>query len=128
MSLVNTNESLRLLDENNSISYDANSNYDTIISSQDERLIKCTICLERMYINDTQYIFATDCDHYFHTKCIVKWLKDNNTCPICRNRITINLENNKDNHINKIKRGICGILTIVIFILMLLSWSHIIYI
>ena len=126
MSLVNINESLRLLDDNNSISYD--TNYNTIINSQDDRLIKCTICLERMYINDTQYIFATDCDHYFHTKCIVKWLKDNNTCPICRNRITINLENNKDNNINKIKRGICGIITIIIFILMLLSWSHIIYI
>ena len=128
MSLVNINESLRLLDDNNIISYDGNSNYDSIINSQDDRLIKCTICLERMYINDTQYIFATDCDHYFHTKCIVKWLKDNNTCPICRNRITINLENNKDNNINKIKRGICGIITIIIFILMLLSWSHIIYI
>ena len=120
MSLVNINESSSLLDDN--------SNYNTIINSQDERLIKCTICLERMYINDTQYIFATDCDHYFHTKCIVKWLKDNNTCPICRNRITINLENNKDNHLRIIRRGLCGILTIVIFILMLLSWSHIIYI
>jgi hypothetical protein len=126
MSLVNINESLRLLDDNDTVSYD--TNYNAIINSQDDRLIKCTICLERMYINDTQYIFATDCDHYFHTKCIVKWLKDNNTCPICRNRITINLENNKDNNINKIKRGICGILTIVIFILMLLSWSHVIYI
>ena len=128
MSLVNINESLRLLDDNDTISYDTNSNYDTIINSQDDRLIKCTICLERMYINDTQYIFETDCDHYFHTKCIVKWLKENNTCPICRNRITINLENTKDNNINKIKRGICGIITIIIFILMLLSWSHIIYI
>ena len=128
MSLVNINESLRLLDDNDTISYDGNSNYNTIINSQDDRLIKCTICLERMYINDTQYIFATDCDHYFHTKCIVKWLKDNNTCPICRNKVTINLENNKDNHINKIKRGICGIITIIIFILMLLSWSHVIYI
>lgn len=118
MSLVNLNESSSLLDDNN--------NYDTIINSQDERLIKCTICLECMYINDTQYIFMTDCDHYFHTKCIVKWLKDNNTCPICRNIVVINLENNKDNNINKIKRGICGILTIVIFILMLLSWSHLI--
>ena len=124
MSLVNINESLRLLDDNNSISYD--TNYNTIINSQDDRLIKCTICLERMYINDTQYIFATDCDHYFHTKCIVKWLKDNNTCPICRNKVTINLENNKDNNINKIKRSICGVITIIIFILILLSWSHII--
>lgn len=126
MSLVNINESLRLLDDNDTISYDGNSNYNTIINSQDDRLIKCTICLERMYINDTQYIFATDCDHYFHTKCIVKWLKDNNTCPICRNKVTINLENNKDNNINKIKRSICGVITIIIFILILLSWSHII--
>ena len=128
MSLVNINESLRLLDDNDTISYDGNSNYNTIINSQDDRLINCTICLERMYINDTQYIFATDCDHYFHTKCIVKWLKDNNTCPICRNKVTINLENNKDNNINKIKRSICGVITIIIFILILLSWSHIIYI
>lgn len=24
------------------------------------------------------------CNHKFHYKCILEWLKENNTCPICR--------------------------------------------
>ena len=27
---------------------------------------------------------ALDCGHYFHWKCATRWLRVNNTCPICR--------------------------------------------
>ena len=27
------------------------------------------------------------CKHYFHKKCIDKWLKKNASCPICRDKI-----------------------------------------
>lgn len=38
----------------------------------------CTICLEN--VNNS----PMECGHIFHTKCIKKWLKENDTCPNCR--------------------------------------------
>ena len=38
----------------------------------------CTICLEDVRS------FPLECGHVFHNKCILKWLKDNDTCPNCR--------------------------------------------
>ena len=40
---------------------------------------QCSICLNS--IIDAQYL---PCGHYYHKKCINKWLKNNNTCPFCR--------------------------------------------
>ena len=42
----------------------------------------CVICLSPM-IN--AYYLA--CGHYFHKKCITKWMKRQNTCPTCRELI-----------------------------------------
>ena len=96
----------------------------------DSRLVNCTICLEPMYISDTINIFKTDCDHYFHNECIMIWLRQQKSCPICRCRIDIDLPTNKKQGIISIitiiKRIFVTIMVAVIFILMLLSWSHII--
>ena len=93
----------------------------------DSRLVNCTICLEPMYISDTINIFKTDCDHYFHNDCIMIWLREQRRCPICRCSIDIDLTpNKKQGIISIIKRIFVTIMVAVIFILMLLSWSHII--
>lgn len=42
----------------------------------------CCICLSS--IKNAYYL---PCGHYFHDKCISKWLKYNNTCPVCRENI-----------------------------------------
>lgn len=46
----------------------------------------CNICLEKILPNE--YIRILPCsdtvNHKFHTKCIDQWLKENNTCPLCR--------------------------------------------
>ena len=50
-----------------------------------ERLKKhtCSICLEEY--KSRQHYVNLRCNHGFHKKCIIKWLKSyNNTCPICR--------------------------------------------
>ena len=46
---------------------------------------KCTICLEN-YKNGDDSI-ALPCIHIFHAECIKTWLKNNTTCPICKNEI-----------------------------------------
>lgn len=38
----------------------------------------CSICLNEVFT------IPLECGHVFHTKCINKWLEQNNTCPNCR--------------------------------------------
>lgn len=52
----------------------------------DDDLIKCKsscpICLDNY--KDKEYKRTLKCDHTFHKKCIDKWIKKHNSCPICR--------------------------------------------
>ena len=42
---------------------------------------QCPICLEN--ISDNSY--TLECNHKYHTECIVKWFRNNNnTCPLCK--------------------------------------------
>jgi len=59
---------------------------------------KCSICLEdirtkskweklatgRSTIDNFPIKITLICGHTFHSKCILKWLNDNDTCPNCR--------------------------------------------
>jgi len=55
---------------------------------------KCSICLES---NKKQLAFLNcKSKHFFHRECILNWLKENNTCPICREQIKINNKKNID--------------------------------
>lgn len=47
---------------------------------------KCLICLEEFIIGD-KTIFLP-CIHIFHAECIKKWLKNQNSCPICKLKIS----------------------------------------
>lgn len=43
---------------------------------------KCMVCLEHYTIKS--YKRSLPCDHYFHKKCIDKWILDSKpTCPLC---------------------------------------------
>lgn len=45
---------------------------------------ECSICLQ----DDSNLIFKKlKCRHIFHEPCINYWLKNNNTCPICRREL-----------------------------------------
>ena len=44
--------------------------------------ITCTICLDDITEEDKRCIIK--CNHVFHYKCLSKWRKRNNTCPIDR--------------------------------------------
>ncbi len=58
-----------------------------------KRYIKnlCTICYE----SNSFDIINTKCNHIFHNKCLIKWCKISNTCPVCR--VEDPLEIKKDN-------------------------------
>nr|KYP58872.1 RING-H2 finger protein ATL1K [Cajanus cajan] len=44
----------------------------------------CVICLESFIVGEYCQILPP-CNHLFHSYCIKHWLKDNFTCPVCRN-------------------------------------------
>ncbi|KAF8020677.1 hypothetical protein BT93_G1187 [Corymbia citriodora subsp. variegata] len=45
----------------------------------------CCICLEEL--NGTKKVVEIPCSPFFHYKCIVEWLKYNNSCPLCRCKV-----------------------------------------
>lgn len=44
---------------------------------------ECCICHDCLI----EYI-SLDCNHCFHLHCLLKWLRNNGTCPICRSEIS----------------------------------------
>lgn len=66
------------------------TDYCQVISTEKKELEKetygdCAICMEKL---DSSKNFArTNCKHAFCLTCLVRALKDNNTCPLCRQNI-----------------------------------------
>ena len=44
---------------------------------------QCVICLD----TNQQEVVALKCMHAYHESCILKWLQNNDHCPICRNNV-----------------------------------------
>ncbi|XP_039114793.1 E3 ubiquitin protein ligase RIE1 [Dioscorea cayenensis subsp. rotundata] len=53
-----------------------------VLSSEDA---ECCICLTSY--EDKVELHALPCNHHFHSACIVKWLRINATCPLCKYNI-----------------------------------------
>lgn len=47
---------------------------------------RCDICQDEY--KEKEYKRELNCKHFFHKKCIDKWLKNNPNCPYCRRKIT----------------------------------------
>ena len=47
---------------------------------------ECIICFENLYDKD---ISVLKCGHFYHSECIKKWSKLNNTCPCCNINIQV---------------------------------------
>ncbi len=43
---------------------------------------ECTICITEVHRGDE--VVVLPCKHWFHDECVVMWLKEHNTCPVCR--------------------------------------------
>ncbi|GER51159.1 RING/U-box superfamily protein [Striga asiatica] len=46
----------------------------------------CAICLEEYKANETRATISA-CSHRYHATCIKAWLKENDTCPLCRSHV-----------------------------------------
>nr|XP_051207808.1 RING-H2 finger protein ATL32-like [Lolium perenne] len=43
----------------------------------------CPVCLSEMEDGETVRVLPV-CMHYFHDACVGEWLRENDTCPLCR--------------------------------------------
>jgi hypothetical protein len=48
--------------------------------------IKCSICLEHIE-RSTKVSVTEECKHMFHSKCLMEWLKNRRSCPLCRSEL-----------------------------------------
>jgi hypothetical protein len=86
------------------------------------RIILCAICLQYNLNNENKSQITCFNDHYFHDKCLNKWLTfnsnkknnnnnnynnnyNNNTCPICRSIIYKGKNCNKSSLANEIQNN-----------------------
>ena len=56
----------------------------------------CSICLSKIY----KQKIKLKCNHSYHKECLKKWLKYNNSCPICRLEIDNDIINILNYNIN----------------------------
>ncbi|KAL3745993.1 hypothetical protein ACJRO7_015015 [Eucalyptus globulus] len=47
----------------------------------------CSICLEEL--DGENKVIKIPCSHSFHFRCIIKWLKSNNSCPLCHSKVQV---------------------------------------
>jgi hypothetical protein len=53
----------------------------------------CSICIDKLDYNKKIKIKTLDCNHKFHSPCIIPWININNNCPLCRKEITTTTPN-----------------------------------
>lgn len=52
-------------------------------SENDNQDLVCSICYD--HGNEEEHTSTLECNHTFHSKCIISWLRQGNTsCPLCR--------------------------------------------
>jgi len=54
----------------------------TVQQSHTESGDSCAVCKDEYALNEK--VIELPCSHTFHKDCIVPWLKQHNTCPVCR--------------------------------------------
>eukprot|EP00038_Savillea_parva_P009004 m.180610 g.180610 ORF g.180610 m.180610 type:complete len:174 (-) comp15046_c0_seq1:359-880(-) len=47
--------------------------------------LECPVCLQHFAAEDTMHVLP--CYHTFHPDCCMPWLRQHNTCPVCRHEL-----------------------------------------
>jgi Ring finger domain len=55
----------------------------SVVLASDAEPAECAICMDEM-TQDRDVITKLPCGHLFHGDCVVSWLCNHNTCPLCR--------------------------------------------
>jgi hypothetical protein len=79
-AVTQNSKSLKYVDFNDE-NYDLYFENYKNIKNKNEVIEICSICLSN---DKNKYCEITECKHSFHIKCLIQWVKENNTCPICR--------------------------------------------
>ena len=53
--------------------------------------LDCPICMFRF--RQGVEIIRLKCTHFYHTNCLLKWMKRHSNCPICRRRLAFCIQN-----------------------------------
>ena len=62
------------------------------VYTKDDVNISCSICLEKIdYMNNIRFIQPC-CGQVYHLDCIGRWVKENQTCPICKHPLLVFME------------------------------------
>lgn len=73
------NESARSFNDGSSISSNGSRSTKSIVKAK-----VCFICSKRYKTDETIYCSRNEkCNHSFHSRCMMRWLFDNDDCPIC---------------------------------------------
>jgi hypothetical protein len=55
--------------------------------SQEMGELECSICLETMEDSRGNFVKTRTCGHVFHQRCLVQWILQNHSCPLCRRQL-----------------------------------------
>jgi hypothetical protein len=58
---------------------------------EETEINNCSICCCEITLQTGNS--SLSCQHSFHLKCISRWLSKNNSCPCCRNQVSLEFEN-----------------------------------
>jgi len=47
---------------------------------------RCSVCIEDFRVGECGVVILP-CGHLFHEECLLPWLKEHNTCPVCRHEL-----------------------------------------
>ncbi|APG58361.1 E3 ubiquitin-protein ligase p28-like protein [BeAn 58058 virus] len=80
-SIINNDKCFEYM--NTSAQYILDSYNNLYIESSKET---CSICMEYILSKTNNYFGIITCNHIFCIDCISIWFKNNNTCPVCREK------------------------------------------
>src|SRR5439155_17530307 len=78
----NNNENSHLITDHSITHFTINVNDTNVFIPENE---VCSICLDKYEENNPG--IKLECVHIFHKKCIIEWLNNNGTCPLCRQNV-----------------------------------------